>query len=87
MAITKTTTIHDITVFPAMETGDNTLNSNHPRLLVSYVDTLDDSEDSDLPIEVSRNKQIEKFVSDGGGATDVSGEDALVQAVAGGIWS
>jgi hypothetical protein len=87
MAITKTTNLHDITIFPATETGDSTLNSNHPRILVEYEDTLDDLEDSDLPITVSRNKTLTKFVADGGAATDVSGEDALVQAIAGGIWS
>jgi len=87
MAITKTTVLHDITIFPATETGDSTLNSNHARLLVAFQDTLDDSEDNDLPVTVSRNKTLTKFVEDGGAATDYSSEDALVQAVCGAIWS
>ena len=32
-------------------------------------------------------KNFTKFVSDGGSATDMSGEDALVQTVATAIWS
>lgn len=87
MAITKTTILHDITIFPATETGDSTLNSNYPTILIQFEDTLDDSEDNDLPVTVSRNKTLTKFVEDGGAATDYSSEDALVQSVCGGVWT
>ena len=55
--------------------------------MVVYNDAMDDAEDADLPITATRVKHLNKFVEDGGDATDVSGEDALVQTICGAIWA
>lgn len=87
MAITKTTTIERIDVFPAYdESADAAENAAHPRAYVVYRDTIDDESDDDLPIVQSRGKTFEKFDSEGN-ATVYSSEDSLVQSVLGGIWS
>ena len=88
MAITKTTTINHIDVYPAVDSSAaaNT-NEGNPSILIYLIHVLDDSEDSDLPVTSSQEKLILRYVENGGAATDISGEDALVQAVAAGIWS
>ena len=87
MAITKTTTIERIDVFPAYDaSADATESAAHPRAYVVYRDTIDDESDDDLPIVQSRGKTFEKFDSEGN-ATVYSSEDSLVQSVLGAIWS
>ena len=88
MAITKTTTVQRCEVYPlADSTAETTANAKHPSVMVVYNDAMDDAEDADLPITATRVKHLNKFVEDGGDATDVSGEDALVQTICGAIWA
>ena len=88
MAITKTTKVERIEVYPpADSSAADSANAKHESVMVVYNDTLDDSSDADLPVTATRVKHLYKFVEDGGAATDVSGEDALVQTVCGAIWS
>lgn len=89
MAITKTVAIDYIEVRPAKQPQAefSTLNSGNPTIHVHETISVDDTEDSDLPMIQMRMKTIYKFVEDGGSATDVSSEDALVTSIAGAIWS
>lgn len=88
MAITLTRTVQRIEVYPlADSSAESTANAKHPSFMIVYNETFDDSSDADLPLTASKVKHLYKFVEDGGAATDVSGEDALVQTVAGAIWA
>ena len=88
MAITKTTAVQRLEVYPVADSSAaDTANAKHESVMVVYEDTLDDSSDADLPVTATRVKHLHKFVEDGGAATDYSGEDALVQTVCGAIWS
>ena len=88
MALTKTTTIGTIEISHATDTSAvDTSNAKYPTIRINFTDIIDDSEDSTLPLYNMHAKIITKFVEDGGSATDVSGEDALVQTVCGAIWS
>ena len=88
MAIKLTRTVQRIEVYPLADaSAEDTANAKHPSLMIVYNETFDDSSDADLPVTASKVKHIYKFVEDGGDATDVSGEDALVQTVAGAIWA
>lgn len=88
MAITKTTIVESLHVRPAQDSSAaaNT-NAAHPFVEVSYKHTIDDTEDSDLPVYTYTSEVLEKFVSDGGAATDVSEKDALVITICQAIWS
>ena len=88
MAITKTTKVQRIEVYPPADTSaaDST-NAKHETVMVVYEDTLDDSEDKDLPVVATRVKNLTKFVEDGGAATGYATEDNLVKDICGKIWS
>jgi len=82
MAITKTTTVQRVEVYP-----DN-------RLMVVYTDLSDDPDDDQLPHESNRVVHLTKMTSttaeDGTvteAATDVSGHDPLVQTIAAAVWT
>ena len=88
MAITKTTSIQRVEVYPPTDTSaEDTANAKHETLMVVYEDTLDDTEDADLPVTATRVKHLTKFVEDGGAATSTSEEDALVQTICTAIWA
>ena len=88
MAITKTRTVQRCEVYPLMDSSaDDTANAKHPSVMVVYNDVIDDADDADLPVTATRVKHIYKFVEDGGAATDVTGEDALIQTICTAIWS
>lgn len=88
MAITKVTTVQRLEVYPARDTSaDDTANDKHETVMVVYNDTLDDTDDADLPVTATRVKNLRKFVEDGGAATDYSSEDSLVQTVCAAIWA
>ena len=88
MAITKTTKVQRIEVYPpADSSAADTLNAKHETVMVVYEDTLDDSADADLPVTAVRVKHLSKFVEDGGAATGYASEDNLVKAVLDAIWS
>lgn len=84
MAITKTTTVQRVEVYP----GDN------PRLMVVYNDLFDDPDDDQLPHESNRVVNLSRTTSiegDDGSQTivntDVSGHDPLVQTIAAAVWA
>jgi len=88
MAITKTTKVQRIEVYPPADTSAaDTANAKHETLMVVYHDILDDSEDADLPVTATRVKHLSKFVEDGGAATGYATEDTLVKTVLDAIWS
>ena len=88
MAITRTTSVQRCEVYPLMDSSaDNTANSKHPSIMVVYIDSFDDSEDSTLPVESNRVVHFNKFVQDGGAATTMSGENVLVQTIATALWA
>ena len=86
MAITKTTALSQIVVHSAIDSSaEDTANDKHPVIVVSHFDTY--TEDGVEGVARHRQSELKKFVEDGGAATDVSGEDALVQTIATAIWS
>ena len=88
MAITKTTSVQRLEVYPASNSsGDAAHNETHESVMVVYHDSFDDADDATLPVVSTRVKHLYKFVEDDGAATDYSGEDALVQSVCGAIWA
>ena len=88
MAITKTTKVQRIEVYPPADaSAADTANAKHETLMVVYHDILDDSEDADLPVTAERVKHLNKFVEDGGSATNYSGEDSLVKDICDKIWA
>ena len=90
MAISNTKTVQRVEVYPlADSSADATANAKHPTVMVVYENKLsgtgaDAHLDGTVATEV---KHLGKFVEDGGAATDVSGEDALVQTICGAIWA
>ena len=88
MAITKTTKVERIEVYPLVDSSAaDTSNDKYPQVMVVYHDTLDDSGDADLPVTATRVKHLTKFVEDGGAATNYSTEDALVKSICDKIWA
>lgn len=88
MAITKTTTVQRTEVYPAGDpSGDSTANSSWPTIMVVYEDSMDDPDDSDLPVVATRVKSFSRYVENGGDATDVTGEAQLVQDLCAAIWT
>ena len=86
MAITKTSVLSEVVVTPAIDSSaEDTANDKHPVIVVSHFDTY--TEDGVEDVARNRQTELKKFVEDGGAATDVSGEDALVQTIATAIWS
>ena len=86
MAITKATVLSEVLVTPTIfPDAEDTANDKHPSIRVSYFDTY--TEDGVEGVAAHRKVILKKFVEDGGAATDVSGEDALVQTIATAIWS
>ena len=88
MAITNTRTVQRAEVYPAME------GETDPRVMVVYEHTFDDSSDDALPVTSSVVKHLSRntvTVADDGtetsAATDVTGEDQLVQDICGTIWT
>ena len=90
MAISNTKTVQRVEVYPlADSSADATANAKHPTVMVVYNNTLGVT-GADAALDGSVSTQVvhlSKFVEDGGAATDVSGEDALVQTICGAIWS
>ena len=90
MAISKDTKVQRIEVYPPVDAeADNTTNLAHESVMVVYEHTLTGT-GADIALNGGVSivtTHLYKFVEDGGDATDVSGEDALVQAVCGAVWS
>lgn len=88
MAITNVRTVQRIEVYPpADSSAADTANAKHETIMAVYNHTFDDSEDASLPVGTTASVFLNKFVEDGGAATNVSGEDALVQTVCGAVWA
>jgi hypothetical protein len=88
MAITLTRTVQRVETYPlADSTAADDTNAKHPTLMVVYNDLFDDADDEQLPVTATKVLHFNKYVEDGGAATDMSGEDALVQTIATAIWS
>mgnify|MGYP003132535004 FL=1 len=88
MAITKTIEFKNVIISPKKDlSAASTTNDGNPRLIIAETITYDDTSDNDLPFIKSQTRTIYRYVADGGAATDISSEDALVQTIAGAIWS
>ena len=88
MAITNVRTVQRAEVYPPRE-GETA-----PTIMVVYEHTFDDSSDDALPVTSSVVKYLERntvTVDEEGNetstATDISGEDAMVQAICGAVWT
>lgn len=88
MAITKVRAVQRIETYPAASADDN------PTVMVVYENTFDDSEDDTLPETSTSVKHLQRYtvtIDDDGNetstATDVTGEDQLVQDICGAIWT
>ena len=90
MAISNTVSVQRIEVYPSADSSaDDTANAKHPPVMVVYNNTLTGT-GADAGLDGSVSTQVRnftKFVEDGGSATDMSKEDALVKTVATAIWS
>lgn len=85
MAITNTRTVQRVEVSPV---GDD------PSVMIVYNHTFDDSSDDALPVTSTVVKHVERYTvtydEDGASssaATDVTGEDQLVQDICAAIWT
>ena len=89
MAITNTTSVQRIEVYPAQDSSAaDTTNASHCTVMVVYLETFDDSADAKLPVTTERVIHLYKFSEkEPGTATDVTAEDPLVQSVCAAIWS
>ena len=90
MALSSTQSVQRIEVYPPADpSADDTANAKHETLMVVYENTLAGTgADAHLDGQVSTQvKHLSKFVSDGGAATTITGEDALVQTVANAVWA
>lgn len=87
MAITNTRTVQRIETYPAL-VGDD------PTMMVVYEHTFDDTTDAALPVTSTVVKNLQRntvTVADDGTetstATDVTGENQLVQDICAAIWT
>ena len=99
MAITKTTNVQRAEVYSAQRSSaETTTNEAWPTVMVVYEDVLDDPDDAELPVTATRVKHLTKFIFTPGtddegnptvssAATDVTGENQLVQDICGAVWS
>ena len=91
MAISRSSKkVQRIEVFPAHDSSAaDDANAKYPIINVFYDSTLAGTgADSDVDgIVAGTSVFLTKFVEDGGAATDVSGQDALVQSVCTALWS
>ena len=86
MSITNVRTVQRVEVYPPAD-ADGTGNDAEPTVMVVYEHTFDDTTDAELPVTTTKVKHISRYQEDGTTATDVSGDDQLVQDICGGIWS
>jgi len=88
MAITNVRTVQRCEVYPAQSDDDVTL-------MVVYNHTFDDSTDDALPVTTNVIKHLSRYeplpmdAEEGAErtATDVTGEDQLVQDICGTVWT
>ena len=95
MAITNTRTVQRIETYPAMDSSAaSSTNDGNPTVMVVYQHTFDDSSDAELPVTTDKIKHLQRYtitVADDGTessvATDVTGEDQLVQDICEAVWA
>lgn len=99
MAISKTTAVQRVEVYPPADSSADAGTSNAwPTLMVVYEDVLDDPDDAELPVTATRVKHLGKFTitygtdsegnpTESSAATVVTGEDQLIQDICGAVWS
>ena len=92
MAIEKTTKLYRCEVFPASNSEAHALtNDAHSTVLVTYIDCLDDPNDNDLPVEITRTKVIKRLSeeegAEAGTVTNYSSENAEVVLICNAIWT
>jgi hypothetical protein len=85
MAITNTRTVSRVEVSPM---GDD------PSVMIVYNHTFDDSSDDALPVTSQVVKHIQRYTmtyaedgTESSAATDVTGEDQLVQDICAAVWT
>ncbi len=95
MAITNTRTVQRIETYPASDSSAaSSVNEGNPTLMVVYQHTFDDSSDAELPVTTDKVKHLQRYIvtTDADGtesstATDITGEDQLVQDICGAVWT
>ena len=89
MAITKTTSVERVEVYPqANADAADTLNAGNPTLMVVYIDMMDDPDDDDLPQPLTRVKHLQRYSDeDNATATVLTNEAQIVQDICGTLWS
>ena len=89
MAITKTTSVERVEVYPqANADAADTLNAGNPTLMIVYIDMMDDPDDDDLPQPLTRVKHLQRYSDeDNATATVLTNEAQIVQDICGAIWS
>lgn len=88
MAITNTRSVQRVEVYPAADSDSDAT------MMVVYEHTFDDSDDDSLPVTTMATKHLVRnavTVAEDGSqtvtATDVSGEDQIVQDLCGAVWT
>jgi hypothetical protein len=95
MAITNTRTVQRIETYPAMDSSAaSSLSAGNPTVMVVYQHTFDDSSDAELPVTTNKVKHLQRYIitvaedgTESSAATDVTGEDQLVQDICGALWT
>ena len=95
MAITNVRTVQRVETYPAQDSSAaDTTNEGNATLMVVYEHTFDDSSDDALPVTSTVVKHLQRFVvtvaedgTESSTATDVTGEDQLVQDICGALWT
>lgn len=95
MAITNVRTVQRVETYPAQDSSAaDTTNEGNATLMVVYEHTFDDSSDDALPVTSTVVKHLQRFVvtvaedgTESSTATDVTGEDQMVQDICGALWA
>lgn len=89
MAITKTTSLRRVEIFPVSDTDAPIAeNAGNPSLIVTYADVIDDPDDNDLPAVITRESRLIRYSDETTQtATDVTGEAQLVQDICAAVWT
>jgi hypothetical protein len=87
MTILKTKSVYNVTVTPALDPGGPVdSNVSYPTVNVTYVISIDDIDDGELPIETHKILVLSKFDSEGE-VTSIIGEHDLVITICNAVWS
>lgn len=88
MAMTKTRTLKYLEVHPAELNDVPGTNAGNPFVHVYYNVTVDDPNDTELPVRSTLSYRIDRYADEADGlATDLSAEDQLVQDACRALWT